>query len=109
MIEEAHQNGTLSVSTMYRRFFMPRGTRLIRKPPRFSALLSAFALELYEPWNMKAYPSPAGFFLRFIHSPHFALLGPIEVPRILLEFSALSHIRKICSSACINKEHDFGV
>jgi hypothetical protein len=69
MIEKAHQKGTLSVSTMYRRFFMPRGTRLIKKPSRFRALASALSLELYEPWNMKAYPSPAGFFFRFMASP----------------------------------------
>lgn len=52
VIEEAHQNGTLSVSTMYRRFRIPRGTRLIRNPPRFLAFASAFSRELYEPWNM---------------------------------------------------------
>ena len=66
MIEEAHQNGTLSVSTMYRRFRVPRGIRLMRNPPRFRALASALSLAVYEPWNVNAYLSPAGFFLRFM-------------------------------------------
>jgi hypothetical protein len=46
MIEEPHQNGTLSVSTMYRRFRIPRGMRLMRNPPRFLAFASALFLLL---------------------------------------------------------------
>lgn len=46
VIEEVRQNGTFSVSTMYLRFRVPRGMRLIRNPPRLRALRSAFSFEL---------------------------------------------------------------
>jgi hypothetical protein len=84
VIEEAHQNGTLSVSTMYRRFRIPRGTRLMRNPPRLLALASALALLLKEPWNMKANPSPAGLFLRFITPPQEAAPS-LYTPRRAIE------------------------
>jgi len=45
IVEESHQSGVLSVSTMYRRLLEPRGTRLIRKPLRACAFRSAFGFE----------------------------------------------------------------
>jgi hypothetical protein len=54
---------------MYRRLFMPRGTRLITKPSRLRAFVAAFCFAEYEPWKLKAYPSAAGFFFLFMTSP----------------------------------------